>query len=452
MFVSRHRPKGAELVPFGLAALIFVLTPTGIGYQDLASLLAQQPAVSERWRQHVIASPFGTIHAATFSLPRPLGTFIPDVTRLVAARVGGEDLTITGSHSAVRAMGGGPARSPAQTVVYPSVNRSSKGDRLVPAPRNEVPAAPEPTAEPANNVVNAAPATNPFPDYDISMSYELDPQIPADDSPPPGTVAINSDDEPLLAEETPEEQVARLFFGQDQGGAAPGTIEPWANGEEPILMTPRAVEDPDIKRSARAPVPQPQARPDEAPSAGESVASKGEVTGEGRRPKSPAERLGLTGKAREKAERCLANAVYFEARGEPIEGQMAVAQVVLNRAFSGFYPNDVCGVVYQGSHRRLSCQFTFACDGIRDRVSEADAWARAKRVARDTLDGKLWVEEVGKSTHYHAYWVRPWWVRSMRKIHKIGVHTFYRPRRWGDGADAPVWGSAAATKEAAASM
>jgi len=76
-------------------------------------------------------------------------------------------------------------------------------------------------------------------------------------------------------------------------------------------------------------------------------------------PPSPAERLHLTGAARVKAERCLANAIYFESRSEPVRGQMAVAQVVVNRAFSGFYPEDICGVVYQNASRHLACQFTF---------------------------------------------------------------------------------------------
>ena len=126
-----------------------------------------------------------------------------------------------------------------------------------------------------------------------------------------------------------------------------------------------------------------------------------------------------------------------------MRGQIAVAQVVMNRVFSPFYPNDVCGVVYQNADRHLACQFTFACDGIPDVVTEPDAWARAKRIARDMLDGKLWMPEVAKSTHYHAYWVHPDWVDEMKKIYKLGVHTFYRPRAWGDGADEPTWGDAA---------
>ena len=61
------------------------------------------------------------------------------------------------------------------------------------------------------------------------------------------------------------------------------------------------------------------------------------------------------------------------------------------------------------------------------------------------LDGKLWMPQMAKSTHYHAYWVHPSWVREMRKIDKIGVQIFYRPRAWGDGADEPRWGDATTT-------
>ncbi len=164
---------------------------------------------------------------------------------------------------------------------------------------------------------------------------------------------------------------------------------------------------------------------------------------------TPAERLNLDGQSRAKSEKCLTEVIYFEARGEAVRGQMAVAQVVLNRAFSGKYPNTVCGVVYQNAHRHLACQFTFACDRIRDVVREPDMWERAKTIAAEMLDGKLWLPDVGKATHYHAYWVRPGWVREMTKLQKLGVHTFYRPRAWGDGGDAPEWGDAAATAELA---
>ncbi len=160
-------------------------------------------------------------------------------------------------------------------------------------------------------------------------------------------------------------------------------------------------------------------------------------------PMSPADRLGLKDKDYARAERCLANAIYFEARSEPLRGQMAVAQVVVNRAFSGFYPNDICGVVYQNASRHLACQFTFACDGKRKLITERGHWAVANRIARQTLDGQIYVPEVAKSTHYHAAYVHPSWTHEMKRLVRFGVHSFYRPYAWGNGNEEPVWGSTA---------
>lgn len=156
-------------------------------------------------------------------------------------------------------------------------------------------------------------------------------------------------------------------------------------------------------------------------------------------PPTPAELLRLTGKERAKAERCLANAVYFEARGEPLRGQVAVAQVVLNRVFSPYYPNDVCSVVYQNADRHLACQFTFACDGKSKAITDRRAWWRAQRVARLMLDGKVWLAAVAKSTHYHANYVSPAWTSEMRRTFRYGVHLFYRPYRWGEGEKELGW-------------
>jgi spore germination cell wall hydrolase CwlJ-like protein len=258
--------------------------------------------------------------------------------------------------------------------------------------------------------------------------------------------------------ENPAVTMARLYFGADTFGASEPTLRPWREGEAPVLIPMHPSVDPDIKRAAVDPAqidkdartPPPAARDSETapqPAPGtETIAPKGEVTGEGRRPKTPAERLGLAGAARAKHERCLTNAIYFESRGESERGQMAVAQVVLNRAFSGYYPDNVCGVVYQNANRHLACQFTFACDNVRDVVTEPDAWEVAKRIARDSLDGKIWLPEIGKATHYHATYVNPWWVRTMKKHKTLGIHIFYRPTRWGDGAEAPSWGPAASVQ------
>jgi len=127
-------------------------------------------------------------------------------------------------------------------------------------------------------------------------------------------------------------------------------------------------------------------------------------------------------------QRCLAEAIYFEARSEPEEGQAAVAQVVLNRAKSGLYPSTICGVVYQNRHRHLACQFTFACEGKALRITEPESWDRAKRVAREVLEGKTYLTEVGGATHYHANYVRPYWARRLKKMDVIGRHIFYKLR------------------------
>ncbi len=156
-------------------------------------------------------------------------------------------------------------------------------------------------------------------------------------------------------------------------------------------------------------------------------------------PPSPIERLHLEGRSLARAEHCLATAIYFEARGEPVKGQIAVAQVVMNRVFSGYYPNDVCGVIYQNANRYLSCQFTFACDGHRKVINERGAWARANRIAKQTLAGELYEPAVGTSTHYHAVYVHPYWVREMKKFVRFGIHNFYRPVAWGNGSDEPIW-------------
>jgi hypothetical protein len=125
-------------------------------------------------------------------------------------------------------------------------------------------------------------------------------------------------------------------------------------------------------------------------------------------------------------QRCLAEAVYFEARSEPEEGQAAVAQVVLNRVRSGLYPSSICGVVYQNRHRHMACQFTFACEGKSLRISDRESWDTAQRVAHAVLEGKTYLADVGGATHYHANYVRPSWSRRLRKMDVIGRHIFYK--------------------------
>ena len=131
---------------------------------------------------------------------------------------------------------------------------------------------------------------------------------------------------------------------------------------------------------------------------------------------------------RQSEEKCLAEAVYFEARSEPVEGQVAVAQVVLNRVRSRLYPTSICGVVYQNRHRYKACQFTFACEGKALVPREPAAWLLAQRIARDVLEGDRYLEAVGGSTHYHANYVAPYWSRRLKRTDRIGRHIFYTLR------------------------
>jgi len=127
--------------------------------------------------------------------------------------------------------------------------------------------------------------------------------------------------------------------------------------------------------------------------------------------------------------RCLAEALYFEARGETVKGQVAVAEVILNRVDSGAYPDSVCGVVHQGtSGGRYQCQFTYKCDGAAETIHELGAWERVGKVARLMLDGAPRAL-TGGATHYHTDAVRPRWAARFAHTATIGVHRFYRAPR-----------------------
>jgi spore germination cell wall hydrolase CwlJ-like protein len=135
--------------------------------------------------------------------------------------------------------------------------------------------------------------------------------------------------------------------------------------------------------------------------------------------------------------RCLAEAVYFEARSEPEAGQAAVAQVVLNRVRSGIYPATVCGVVYQDREKPFACQFSFACEGKSLRVEEPGPWATATRIAEGVADGKIFDPKLASAINYHAAYVRPFWAPTLKRLDRIGLHIFYAMRPglyWAPGA------------------
>jgi hypothetical protein len=124
--------------------------------------------------------------------------------------------------------------------------------------------------------------------------------------------------------------------------------------------------------------------------------------------------------------RCLTEAMYFEARGEGIAGQVAVAEVVLNRVDSVQYPNSVCAVVLQGAENSGACQFSYNCDGVKNRVANKRAWERIGKIAWLMLQGRPRTL-TDEALYFHSTAVRPSWSRKYVRTAKIGRHVFYRP-------------------------
>jgi spore germination cell wall hydrolase CwlJ-like protein len=331
---------------------------------------------------------------------------------------------------------------PVRDVVMPAANESIV--KTVPpeaptAPLAAPPAEPAPASAPRETIVaSIAPAEpapslvqplapEPAPAVTSSAMPQAQPDAPRQRAADPASMMFGA---PKLSDIKPLEAMPKLeMIDRPQEPKPLASAEPQTtkSAETAVAMLTPAetasapAEQPVVQFPALAILPMPLAKP----------------------PLTPAQRLDLSAKNYDKAQHCLAQAVYFEARNEPARGQMAVAQVVLNRVFSPYYPKDVCSVVYQNAHHFLGCQFTFACDGKPESIREFGAWARANRIAHEALDAKIWLPDVAKATHYHASYVRPGWIRDMRVMVRYGLHTFYRPRNWGDGSNEPAWGAGA---------
>jgi len=124
-------------------------------------------------------------------------------------------------------------------------------------------------------------------------------------------------------------------------------------------------------------------------------------------------------------QRCLAEAIYYEARGESRRGQMAVAEVVANRVRSSLYPDTFCDVVYQGHTRVTGCQFSFTCDGSLNKSPRGASWREANVIAQQVLTGVM-NAQTHRATHYHTTAIDPYWSSSLVETTRIGAHVFYR--------------------------
>src|SRR3984957_3494127 len=320
MSVVRNRPKGARFASFGIGLCVFALMPNQIGYQDIASLLARQPGVAERWQRRVF-SPAASIQPAHYSFGRPIGTSTPESAsyRLPSLDNPGMDIIGSVTHNPL------PKAPPRYLASdFPSVDRTLKGDRLVPppgaqpdvtapaenAPKLEDPASsnasvkgaktaqlPFATSTPLDPELQAAMEEPPLPQDDISMS--LEPRPLAD---------LKTAPDAILLDPAPPRgggfnvKTARLYFGSSSLGGSADRIQSWQPGEELLIVTPDALPDPDMKATASLPPVSSEAA--KTSESGESVAPKGEVNADNQQPKTPAERLGLLEqKRRAKAEK-----------------------------------------------------------------------------------------------------------------------------------------------------
>jgi spore germination cell wall hydrolase CwlJ-like protein len=414
----------------GAATLaVFLVGSSTVGLQDVRSRLTGQPGVAERARISILGEPVHLLKASTFAWPShsallapseitapPLAALAIDINRVAKADrlaltpvtpLDADPLAVSGVATPPSLAGAGAGTMVRADQFAATGTGSSTG------PAGFTGRGTDPLEDDDNAELSAAPADGLY-------------AVAAGD--PTGDPAQLEEDGPGLNAEirVPSDGALAAALDGAEAGPAPS---PHADPSLPLYRQSAFIFGLD----EIALPPQPFLHMSALPGGDSGTTEAQKAEADTRRVTdgpSPAERLGLAGKRRERAEKCLAEAVYFESRGEPRRGQVAVAQVVMNRVFSGYYPSDICRAVYQNAHRRLACQFTFACDNVRDVVTEPELWKQAKEIASDMLEGRVWDEKVGRATHYHARSVRPNWIREMRKLDRIGEHTFYRPRRW----------------------
>ena len=131
--------------------------------------------------------------------------------------------------------------------------------------------------------------------------------------------------------------------------------------------------------------------------------------------------------------KCLAEAMYYEARDQGWRGMLAVGIVIQNRVKDARYPDDACGVVRQGKYRngnpvKHKCQFSYYCDGKPERPAEKEAWSRAVDLATLLTTTAVEIAGLEGATHYHATWVQPSWTTALERRKQIGGHIFYAQR------------------------
>lgn len=365
------------IAPAVIGTAFLLSSPTVIAFQDMASVISGGEAGS-RWASFLERSPAGSIHKAKMSLG---------------------DIETTGSISAsgIEAPGIGPIaldgkQGPADPLPDEErVNRSDKQGRVVAV----MPKAPPKAFNAGSILQRQSMLLSPAKGAEVKMAFAK------------------------AKAKTEGLQIAQAFYRH---------VPKKADPQVPSMLASLVNNDKvDVLATAYAP-----AKPDYSKTSPFASILK-EDDEEGRFiPPAPMSDHNWARSAlpalvfSQKEQKCLATGIYFEARGENVKGQAAVAQVILNRVRNPAYPSTICGVVFQNENWLNRCQFSFACDGRKLRITEQKHWKVAQDVAMAVTAGKIWLPEVGSSTHYHATYVHPRWARTMEKMEKIGLHIFYR--------------------------
>ena len=372
--------RAAWIVPILMGAAMLLATPAEMAHSDTASMVARLDGGKERWRTHLIAAPAGSVHTAELPFVDPI---------------------ITGGTGAGVELGDGQRvafrQDRAVREVLPDerrVNRAAKTGRIL----------------------SVAPLSPPkF--FSAGSILERTSSLVAPDLMQKGERMGFA--KPEIGGR--EIEVAMAFYKKSE--------KPRTSQFSPIIADLVTNDRPDVLATAYAPPPPDYSR--DSPFS--SILREEPDLARGRFiPPVPQNDHGWAAEPlppavfSAKEQKCLAEGIYFEARGESVKGQAAVAQVILNRVRNPHYPDTICGVVYQNQTWRNRCQFSFACDRIPDRVRSARHWEIAEEVAMATTAGTIWLPEVGSSTHYHATYVNPRWARTMKRMGRIGLHVFYR--------------------------
>ncbi|MEI2386515.1 cell wall hydrolase [Breoghania sp. JC706] len=380
--VSRVTGVFTRSTLLGLA--IYIGFPDTFAYQDTLSLMQREERPSERWLAAIEATGETTSAEPTLTLASADAASGPSY-QITTSTKNGRSVIVRGIDA--RVVGRGIVEVPEEV----RTNRAAKGNRLVSvAPDRQM------VDQSAGSVYYMSSLIGAEPRQSLPRVAFVQPQaVPQNQMVASNNAATRSDGKPL--------NLNKMLMARAAAAAGFSALSAYA---------PSAVEDTSLPFAALfgmppGPTPEEEAVDRENPHWWVSNPLPASVI-------------------LPKEQRCLAEAIYFESRGEPEAGQAAVAQVVLNRVKNPAYPSTICKVVYQNRTQRNSCQFSFACDGVRDRIDSKDSWEEAQKIAREMIAGKHWSDKVGASTHYHATYVRPRWARKMKRLEKIGRHVFYQ--------------------------